>query len=176
MFKLVSPWVNYYRQIEALFSEDEDIKIVYDEDENEVKLYVRNAEKAAALTELLPVAKEFGNVKLLITVVPANNKFATRSWTIADAFAGNPIVNSINTIHGIMSNDITYVIFRKEVVQYYNDDLSDAHGVCSTLYEILAKEILGEMEGVYFCTDVNEIDYWKEDDKLSLGTPLGEWP
>ena len=47
-----------------------------------------------------------------------------------------------------------YVLFKKEVVQYDSDDISDFHGVCSTLYQDLAKEIIGEDEGIYFCTDV----------------------
>ena len=52
-----------------------------------------------------------------------------------------------------MTNPITYVIFKKEVVQYYNDSLSDAHGMCSTLYQDIAKRILDADEGIFFCTN-----------------------
>ena len=60
-----------------------------------------------------------------------------------------------------------YVIFANKVVQYFNDSLSDAHGVCSTLYQDIARDVFGDDCGVYFCTDLEE---------KSTGAPLGEWP
>ena len=66
-------------------------------------------------------------------------------------------------------NPITYVVFVNEVVQYFNDDLGDVYGQCSTLYQEIAKDVFGETEGVFFCTDVEEPVY-------ALGKPLGEWP
>ena len=51
-----------------------------------------------------------------------------------------------------------------------NDDLSDAHGICSTLYQDLAKEVFGESEGIFFCTEVSPMD------EGIVGKPLGEWP
>ena len=66
------------------------------------------------------------------------------------------------TIEGIMTNPITYVIFKKEVVQYYNDSLADAHGMCSTLYQDIASRILDAGEGIFFCTNTTtstKLDY-----------------
>ena len=34
--------------------------------------------------------------------------------------------------------DITYVIFKNCVVQFFNDNLNDAHGLISTLYQNIA--------------------------------------
>ena len=53
--KLAPPWITYYRQVEALFGADPDIKVAFDEDELHIKLYVENEIKAAALDEILPV-------------------------------------------------------------------------------------------------------------------------
>ena len=50
---------------------------------------------------------------------------------------------------------MTYVVFVKEVVQYFNDDLGDANGVCSTLYQDIAKRLFTSTEGVFFCTNTN---------------------
>lgn len=52
-------------------------------------------------------------------------------------------------------NSFTYVVFEKEVVQYWNDNLADYNGLTSTLYQDLAKEIFEDanLDGVYFCTD-----------------------
>ena len=46
---LSPPWVVYYRKLSAFFKEDPEVKIVYDDIEQEIKLYVSNAEKAVAL-------------------------------------------------------------------------------------------------------------------------------
>lgn len=38
----------------------------------------------------------------------------------------------------------------------FNDDLGDPHGLRSTLMQELAKEVIGESDGIHFCTD-NEV-------------------
>ena len=164
--KMVSPWVEYYRKVEALFKEDPSVRTIFDDENTEVKLFVTGSAKADAISQLLPSEIEFGNVTLKITVIPSNEERNTVAL-IRDAFSGNPALTDIFTVHGVMANDINYVIFRKEVVQYWNDDLSDAHGVRSTLYQNLANEVIGEKDGVFFCTDT---------EYENVGKPLGEWP
>lgn len=52
----------------------------------------------------------------------------------------------------------TYVVFKNCVVQFFNDNLNDPHGVVSTLYENIADEIFKDIQfpndGVAFCTDI----------------------
>lgn len=164
---LSSPWVTFYHEVSAFFEKDSDIKIVYNEDENVLNLYVDNAAKAAALTELLPVEKTFGAVTMRINVIPANRVAKTKltSFKATDepvgmlyetALDGNEHLADVVHITGIFNNPMTYVIFRKEVVQYYNDSLGDFNGVCSTLMQNIAEEIFENRTGVYFCTDVND--------------------
>ena len=43
-------------------------------------------------------------------------------------------------------------VFAKEVVQYWNDSLSDPYGKVSTLYQDIAKDIFEDTDGVMFCT------------------------
>ena len=62
----------------------------------------------------------------------------------------------VEEVTGIFSNPITYVVFVNEVVQYYNDNLSDIHGLRSTLYQEIAKDIFETRLGVYYCTDLPE--------------------
>ena len=52
--KLSSPWINFYREIQALFKDDHDIKIDYNDEEKVIKLFVEGDEKADALMRLLP--------------------------------------------------------------------------------------------------------------------------
>ena len=76
--KLSPPWCQRYSQIAALFKYDPAVHVIFDEDNYEVKLYVDDDDKAAALTILLPEEYEFGNIKLKIQVVPAKLTVRTR--------------------------------------------------------------------------------------------------
>ena len=162
--KLSSPWVTYYKEIVAMFGEDPDIKIDFDEAENTVKLFVNGQDKADALTQLLPMEKEFGNVVLYIEVIPAN-KQPSKIDVYRKAFDGNPAFSYSATIEGIMSNPISYLVFRNKVVQFYNDDLGDINGNKNTLYQDIAEDLFENHDGICFCTDTPE----------NLGKPLGEW-
>ena len=156
---LSPPWEIYYKKLSVFFAEDPDVRIVYDNIEQEIKIYVENSEKAVALTKLLPREKEFGNIKLTITIIPANMIKASNTSDITNedvflAFDGNEAVDDIKVISGIMTNSLIYVIFAKKVVSYFTDDLGDYNGICSTLYQNLAKEIFIEIPNVFYCTDV----------------------
>lgn len=157
ILKLSAPWQIYYKELCELFKHDSEVRIVYDTDEQIINIYVENTAKADALTMILPTEKEFGAVIVQINVIPANTTFkkakSIRASIYEDLFRGNPIVDDIVTIEGVMTNPITYVIFKKEVVQYYNDSLGDAHGMCSTLYQDIAERIFDEHEGIFFCTN-----------------------
>ena len=163
---LTSPWVTFYHEVNAFFEKDSDIRVIYDEEENVISLYVDNEAKAAALTELLPMEKIFGAVTLYIKVIPANrlnvNKINKLMITgnkdkgdlMATALEGNEHLARVVHITGIFNNPMTYIVFRKEVIQYFNDSLGDINGICSTLMQDIARDIFVEnIEGVYFCTD-----------------------
>lgn len=154
---LSPPWISYVHKIESLFNGDEDVIVQYDNDEVALKLFVNDEVKAEAISKLLPMQKEFGNVILTITVYPPNEYVKPRAAYFGEAFKGNPNVVDIITIEDvpgtIISNPITYVIFKKEVVQYFDDNLHDAHGNRTTLNEDIARDVFGESEGIFFCTD-----------------------
>ena len=69
-------------------------------------------------------------------------------------FFDNEALIDIAVVHGIFASDLVYVIFKKEVVQYFNDNLGDYNGICSTLYQELAKNVLKPQPGIFFCTSV----------------------
>ena len=89
------------------------------------------------------------------------------------ALEGNTALSFIRTISGIMSNPITYVVFKKAVVQYYTDDLGDYFGIHSTLFQDVAKDVFGDPDGVFFCTDTADNNMFNGE---RIGAPLGEWP
>lgn len=154
-----SPWVIFYRKVEAFFKEDHEVKVVYfdNDDGCELKLYVDNNAKAEALSKMLPSEKVFGNVTLPIKVIPNNKYNVSTKDVLSDAFNGNRAVVDIQVIDCIFSNKFTYVIFSPKVVQYFTDDISDIHGINSTLYQNIAKEIF-EFPNVYYCTDLIPVE------------------
>lgn len=173
---LSSPWVSYYREIEAMFWSDPEVHVVFDEDKPAVKLFVDNGKKAAALTKLMKHEQQFGNVKLTIDIIPANADLVKQPEDIDDiicsAFKYNPAFCYCKQA-SLGPYMIYYVVFKNCVVQYFNDDLSDAHGLCSTLYQTIAKDIFIELSNTYYCTNVPESPMVNT---VQFGLPLGEWP
>ena len=157
--KLSSPWVIFYRELDALFKDDPEVHVVYDEDEVTVKLFVDSADKAGALTALLPHEKEFGDVTLKVMVVPANlgATYLQGDELFNTAFRGNPAFSFLKTVTGVFFQPLIYVVFRNQVVQYFNDSLGDIYGLCSTLYQDIAKDVFVPMDNVFYCTDLPEV-------------------
>ena len=151
---LYAPWVIYYRELEALFGADPAISITYDNDNRIVKLFVTGEEKAEALSQLLPTEKAFGNVTLKIMVIPANALKAADEFSLFQkAFEGNPAVAYTQSIPGLYTNILNFIVFKPEVVQYHDDSMGDINCLCTTLHQDIAKRIFGERSGIFFCTD-----------------------
>lgn len=150
MPKLSPPWITFMHEIVALFNQDPDIDIKCDEEEPRIKLYVKGAGKAEALTKLLPTDKEFGNVILKIEVIPANEEDKPADL-IRRAFEGNPVLEQVVSVPGPYGA-FNYAMFKKEVVQFYNDQMDDVCGNKNTLYQEIAKDVFNQQDGVYFCT------------------------
>lgn len=162
---LAAPWTVYFRQLQALFAQDKDVRVLFDEDDATLRLLVADQTKAEALSRLLPEVKNFGGYRLRIDVVPGNDMRAPTGSVVRDAFAGNEAVSYVKDISGIASNDFTFVVFKPEIVQFYNDDLGDINGVCTTLRADIARSVFEFLGGVYFCTDL-------VDGEARLGNPL----
>ena len=151
--KLSSPWVTFYKEMQELFGEDQDIAIRFDEDMPCVTLRVQGDVKAEALRKLLPESKTFGNVECKIMVVPENDDEEYILNTYRNAFAGNPVFDSAEQIEDFITGTVyNYVIFRKDVAQFYNDNIADVDSKTSMLYQDIAKEVFEPEAGVFFCT------------------------
>lgn len=150
---LSAPWEIFYKKMEAMFGNDPEITININRDTNIVMLYVRNTDKADALTQLLPEQKEFGNITVEIRVVPANDIKDTVSL-YETAFKDNPVFTYAEDGDGTtIGEGTTFVVFAREVVQYFNDSLDDVNRIESTLYQTIAKDIFEDDPKVKYCTD-----------------------
>lgn len=175
--KISPPWITYVNKLQAIF--DEDPQIAFNTNLGngtyEVTLATNNPEKAAALRWLLPEKKEFGNVTLNINIDSGdkviNKAFNSAKELFKAAFGSNPVLAYIVVPEGVHWVPFTYIVFKNCVVQFFNDNLNDPHGIVSTLYQDIAYEIFADMSfpqdgGICYCTDVEH----------KLGAPLGEWP
>lgn len=171
---MIAPWIDFYREVEALFKNDPSVRVLYNDEQKELRLYVDDSNKAYALTEVMPIDKVFGNVKLDISIIPANSLPKSARIKAEDYFThifkNNPILIDIQTVYGVFSNPITYVVFRKEVVQYFNDDLGDINGLRSTLWQDIANDVFTEAHGVYFCTDTSNYQVTYDGNSMTFTT------
>lgn len=162
--KLSPPWITFFHEVEALFDKDPEIKVEYTDNEHignplnpRIKIYVDNEKKYDALSQLIPDMRVFGNVVCYIDIVPANAITSTREQLFRDAFANNPIVEDIVVIDDVYSYNAGYVVFSGDVVQFFNDDLTDLHGMKTMLYQDIAKDVFGNVDNdnnrFFFCTE-----------------------
>jgi hypothetical protein len=165
--KLSSPWAIYFRQVQAMFKEDPEVHVTINTQIPELKIFVDDVDKADAMGEVLPATKQFGSVTLKISIIPSNEAANTEikkdQNVYSRLFARNPawVTNTYSS-----RLNATFVIFKPVVVQYFNDDLADINGFCSTLYQNIAEAIFMPIAGTFFCTDT----------VTTLNSPLGEWP
>lgn len=175
--KISPPWVTVINKIEALFDGDPQIACNVDTGSKHpsITLACNNGDKVTALQHILPTEFEFGNVKLAVNIdgVPSNRVFKTKKELFEVVFEKNPAFAYVvsPTDDGYSWFSMTYVVFKNCVVQFFNDNLNDCHGIISTLYQDIAEEILiGEAaEGVYFNTDI------KKGTLGEVGKPIEEW-
>ena len=160
--KLSLPWYEYYEKVKALFGNDPDVQLIFDEEKMTLSIYVDSQLKADSLAQIFPIEKEWGDTKLLINVIPCNadltvvvkyhmsNELPIHK-VMYYALCDNP--HFVEVLHTDSIFDMTYVVFKNEVIQYYNDNLGDPNGLVSTLAQDIAKEIFDVPVGVFFCTE-----------------------
>ena len=156
--KLSTPWTIFTEKMKALLEGDKDITVAYDDtDIPMIKVLVDSQDKYEALVKLLPTMKEFGNVKVLINVVPSN-KTKTRRELFETLFKDNPVFSTILTRMTPADIEATYVMFKPEVAKYYADNLSDPWGYNNELYADIAREVFSDQAGIMFSTGRKEWD------------------
>lgn len=161
MLKLAieAPWYTFNKMVKAMFSDDTDIVVgdIYETDgetDYAFDIEVRKHKKFVALDRLLPGVKTFGNVTLGIVLFDEENDETQNTVDLfKTVFTNNPIVANIATKSDPAGREYAYVLFRNEVIQFFDDDISDYNGNWSGLAEDIAREVFAEnSRGVNFCT------------------------
>lgn len=156
--QLQAPWQTYFGKLRAIFGDDPEIDISADEGEKDKKFNVSikcsNSIKANAIKELLIPEVDFNGVVLKINVEDTSDKSKINRHIIEAALTGNPHFQGIEHVDDT-SFHMDYCVMKKEVIQFYNDDLSDYN--CN--YNGLAEDIMNEIckpSNISFCTSVDD--------------------
>lgn len=151
---LPDPVWRYFNKLSAMFGKDPDVEIEIervDDITSEVMLYINNSNrpgKSDAFVKMLPSRVDFGIQRLYITIIPTNDSRADHEF-LTDMFYGNPIIDSFVTDH----SGRHYIVFKKDILQYYVHGLSYVNSLQSALAEDLARELItDDITNVYFCT------------------------
>ena len=164
---LSSPWVLTYKKIRAMFAEDKQVTVLYNDEEKKIQLFVDSDEKASALDILLRHEYDFGNVKLTVEVIPQNGV----TWSFDDKNTKMLRSNDFNSMFNqamyenavfcftyetakTVLGGMLYVVFTPTPVQIYTDDLGCWQGYKTMLFEDIARDIFVERSGVFFSTSL----------------------
>lgn len=159
MLKLEAPWHTYQKMVKALFERDPDIIVgdIYQWDNGKdygFDVEVRNHEKYLALDRVLNRMKIFGNIALYITLFDEENDLGDEAVNVyRTVFKGNPIVDDVKDIVDQAGAHHGFVVFKPEIIQFFDDDLTDYCGNWSGLAQYIAREVFDDVaHGVFFCT------------------------
>lgn len=156
--KLSAPWEIYCRKVQALFSKDPEIAvsgIAQRSGTRVMTIQTCNMDKYNALMQVFPTVKFFGDAALQIDIrLPNEDEFKLDLQNLMeDLFDGNEAVDKVCVSLDPFGNEQTYVMFKPEVMQFFNDNIRDYNGICTTVAENLARDVLEkDAEQVNFCT------------------------
>lgn len=151
---LEAPWNTYRKMLNALFEYDPEIEVgdVIDAIgcqtiDYSIGIMVKNHRKFEALQKLLPANKEFGSINVAIYVYDMENEEKNDIEVFKDLFNDNPIVSTFEKIKLPDGSERNFVCFRPEVIQFYDDDISDCYGNYNGLAEDIARAVFGDRAG-----------------------------
>lgn len=151
-----APWVTYHNYVKAMFGRDEEINIHDIEKAADGYKFIissTNSDKLSAISSIFrSTIFEFGNVKLHIDFRVENDEEYDVEDLYNTAFEGNPVFDEV-IVGSVPSGEaVYYVMFAKEVIQFFNDDLSDPYGNYNGLAEDIARDLFKTAVNVNFAT------------------------
>lgn len=151
---LEAPWNTYRKMINALFEYDPEIEvgdvvdtIGIESVDYTIDIKVKNHRKFEALQKLLPNRKVFGSVTVSIFIYETENDEKNDVEMFRDLFMDNPIVSNFEKIKLSDGSEKDFVCFQPQVIQFYDDDISDCYGNYNGLAEDIARAVFGDRAG-----------------------------
>lgn len=148
--RLSPPWHIYRKKLRSLFEEDDQVNVGELVEgaagQYTAEITVSDKEKQAALQQIIIQNVEIGNIKITFTFadpldIPQANGDVSLETFIA-AFKGNPILVKAMRAETPVGGTQCFAIFKKEVIQFYADNIADYYGNYNGLAVDIAKEVL----------------------------------
>lgn len=167
---LSPPWYTYHHKVMALFGSDPDIRVrdleKVSDNEYSYMMLIGSQDKAEAIKKILPGEVPIGDVTVRAAILGPDEDGENSAEEIASvcdlfrkAFTGNPHFSRVVTVRYPPGMVLNYCVLKKEIIQFWNDDLSDINGVCSMITSELAREILvldsALLEKISFCIEAD---------------------
>lgn len=139
-----SPWMTYYKKLVALFGDDPELEVSWKEEgaEKSVIIASTNTFKIMALEKLLDPKITFGNITLTVKCLVKDGSEDSASAIFRTAFAGNPHISEVIDQKTMGCIEQTFVLFKPEVIQFFNDDITDYYGNWNGLAEDLMRDVI----------------------------------
>lgn len=112
-FRLSASWIIFYQEVYALFKNDPAVKVAYNDEETELKFWVRgNDEKAACIARFFPRTKKFGNAILNMSVVgndgqPVSDVNLPDTMTVSKMFEVNSALAFAKSAETLFGDTLT---------------------------------------------------------------------
>jgi len=165
--KLSAPWVTYFKMVCNLLSGDPEIrmpKTITEGEDGKCSFWIEstNATKIIALSKILKNEIQMGNITITISFRCINDDFGVDlqgDVTGADytnAFTGNPLFSKVVTEIFPGDAKVYYAVFKREIISFFNDDMTDYHANAHFIVADLVKQVINESTTVNVCTEYEE--------------------
>lgn len=162
-FRLSPPWYTHLRKLQNLFMSDPDVVVDNDLTKNNdgsftAVIHCATRVKYDALLKVIKPEVKFGNVVLKVEVVADVNE-QTPAELMNIAFGDNDLYVDTYEIVDAMGSKHVYSVFKKDVIQFYNDDLSDYCNNFNGLVADVVKDVIDRKAvRTYVCTECEDLE------------------
>jgi len=161
LVKLSPPWYTFFNFLKHSIGKDRCVEVLEMKEISDsnfiIQVEVRSLKKALALADILLRCKSFGNIIVRVEVlhcgqaVKPTGQFDDICRVIEvfkDALGTNHYFECIE-FRTIFDSEVIFPVFKKEVIQFFNDDLSDLYsnfnGVAAHVFSEVLKEQIGNV-------------------------------
>jgi hypothetical protein len=140
---LSAPWYTYAKKVKAFFAYDEEVTVgdleKLEDGNYSLTITVKDPTKAYALEKLITPVNEFGDTNVFTDV--ALEGVEGKEGILRAAFKGHLAVADVTT-KATPGGNAVYLRFLPEIIQFFNDDLSDYSGNYTELIHRVATDII----------------------------------
>ena len=160
---LQSPWVTYFKMVYNLLTVDPEIKMpksITEGEDGKCSFWIEspNATKIIALSKILKNEIQMGNITVTISFRCTNDVEVGENAVVTgndytDAFTGNPLFSKVVTEIFPGGAKVYYAVFKREIITFFNDNMTDYHANSHFIVADIVKEIANEDSAVNVCTE-----------------------